>query len=235
MTKGKGVLGIAWCDNGSVDTLFMSGILHTIGQLNGIPFGGFFNTIGNLIYKQRQDIISNWEESDVDWMLWVDSDVVLTPEIMHLLYQTADSKERPVVSGVYFVSPTPNKSLMVPIPCIFTDDGIKNTSIHPLPENQVIPIDVAGMGLVLMHRSILPKLKEHYKDGVYFDVTLGENHKSEDVSFFRKLKEVGIPVFAHTGAIAKHIKRFVLDEQYYRLWWSTVGAAQDNPAQEDKL
>lgn len=221
--KSKGSLGIAWCDNGSVDTLFMAGILSTIGQLNGIPFGGFLNAVGNQIHKQRQEVIDNWKRSGIDWLLWVDSDIVLTPDILHLLYQTADTKERPVMSGVYFISPNPNQSLMAPVPCIFTDNENNNKSIHPLPENQIIKIDVAGMGLVMMHKSILPKLKEHYPDGVYFDVGLGENHKSEDVSFFRKLKEIGVPVYAHTGAIAKHIKRFVFDEQYYKLWWETVG------------
>jgi len=41
----------------------------------------------------------------------------------------------------------------------------------------------------------------------------------EDIIFFRKLKQAGIKVFAHTGALAQHMKRFSFDVAYYGLYW----------------
>jgi acetyl esterase/lipase len=56
----------------------------------------------------------------------------------------------------------------------------------------------------------------------------GENQQvadkfiSEDVSFFRKLKSAGIPVYAHTGAHVQHLKTFSFDVNYYHMYWSGV-------------
>ena len=215
-------LSIAWCDNGNVDSMFMGGVINALLNLEkiGIKRGSVHNVIGNQIHKQRQDLINQWETTGNDWLLWVDSDVVINKEIVQLLWETADKDTKPVVCGIYFVSPNPNQPLMTPVPCVFTDDNGYNTPIHPLPINQVIKIDVAGLGLCLMHKSVIEKLKEPY-DGIYFDVSMGANAKGEDISFFRKLKEQNIPVHAHTGALAQHIKRFVFDHKYYSLWWNS--------------
>ena len=223
MAGKKETLSIVWCDNGSVDSLFMGGMINTLLNLKNldIELDSMHNIIGNLIYKQRQQMADEWINTKGDWLLWVDSDVVISPDILKKLWDTANKVTHPVVCGVYFVTPNPNMSLMTPVPCIFTDDGEYNAPIHPLPENQVIKIDTAGLGLCLMHRSVLEKLEKPY-DGIYFDVSMGKVNKSEDISFFRKLKEQGIPVHAHTGAIAPHIKRFSFDENYYKLWWNNV-------------
>jgi hypothetical protein len=218
-------LSIAWCDNGSVDSLFMGGMVNALLNLEniGIKRGSVHNIIGNQIHKQRQHLIDEWERTGHDWLLWVDSDVVINKEIVQLLWETADKDTKPVVCGIYFVSPNPNFPLMTPVPCVFTYDNGYNTPIHPLPANKVIQIDVAGLGLCLMHKSVIEKLKEPYK-GIYFDVTISKDemeNKGEDVSFFLKLKEQGIPVYAHTAALAQHIKRFVFDHNYYSLWWNS--------------
>ena len=34
------------------------------------------------------------------------------------------------------------------------------------------------------------------------------------------MKKAGIPVHANTGARVKHMKRFSLDESYYKLYWA---------------
>lgn len=225
MAKPNETLFVSWCDGGDVDSLFASGVMSTILRLPDlkIQFGGISHTIGNQIARQRQDVLKNFIDSKCDWMLSVDSDIVLTPDILDKMWKAADKEKRPVLCGVYFVSLNPNSPLMIPLPCIFTDDGINNTPVHPLPDNEIIPIDVAGFGLMLMHKSVAKKVYDAY-DGA-FDIEIKRNsHVSEDVSFFRKLKEMQIPVHAHTGARAVHVKRFFFDENYYNLWWNTIGA-----------
>jgi predicted GNAT family acetyltransferase len=49
---------------------------------------------------------------------------------------------------------------------------------------------------------------------------IGDKFVGEDIVFFRKLKEAGIPLYAHTGALVRHMKRFSLDADYYSLYWS---------------
>jgi len=89
--------------------------------------------------------------------------------------------------------------------------------------NEVLKIDMAGMGLVIMHRSVVTKLREKYGTEVsFFAENDQKNDKfvGEDISFFRKCKALEIPLYAHTGAIAKHMKTTTWDYDYYSLYWS---------------
>jgi len=219
------ILFFGWCDNGFTDSLFTShinSIMLNAPALGGIAGIGIVQTIGNQIARQRGDLLRDFEATNGDWLLWVDSDIVLNHEAFKLVWENRDVEKRPVVCGVYFITMEMNQALPMPMPCIFTNhENGEHVPVHPLPDNQLIPIDVAGLGFCLMHKSIAHKLREAYGDTT-FAITIDTNHVSEDVSFFRKLKALGIPVYAHTGALVQHIKRFVLDHNYYNLWWNAV-------------
>lgn len=223
MAHSDETLSVAWCDTGTVDSMFMGGIVNLLSnwEIVGAKKGGFFSVTGNMIHKQRQQMIDEWYASGNDWLLWVDSDVVISAEMIKTLWDVADKNARPVVCGVYFVTPNPNKPMMTPYPCIFKYEGELSNPVHPLPVNKLIKIDTAGMGLCLMHRSVVDMIKEPY-EGTYFDVSIGKVNRGEDISFFLKLKEQGIPVYAHTGVVAQHIKRFSFDIQYYDHFWKNV-------------
>jgi hypothetical protein len=219
---------IAWCDNGMTDGYFVEGLVNTLikSQGNGgIQFAGFARAQGIQIAKQRQGIMEAWKDSTVDWMLWVDSDVVLTPQIVNDLWAVADKNTAPVVSGVYFTFWRPEgTSVPTPVPTIFnvSPEGV-STPVHPLPENQLIEVDYIGMGLVLIHRSIFKKLDPLF-GGLYFNESMqpGGIFMSEDGSFCAKLRAAKIPILVHTGIIAQHMKRFAVDQHYYNAYWTKI-------------
>lgn len=236
----KETLSIIWCDNGLTDGKFTEGLVYTIihAPTVGVPVNNAIRVQGNQIARQRQGAIEMWEKVGTDWALWVDSDIVLTQDMLKVLWNTADKIARPVVSGVYFVSKQMEGSLMSPMPCIFneTDDKYKIQYLHPLPHNQVVAVDNAGMGLVLMHKSVLKALNAKFPGDFWFgeNSERGDNFIGEDIAFFRKVKASGVPIHAHTGVIAKHMKRFSFDEGYYRLYWSAVEAAERNKRESAK-
>jgi hypothetical protein len=198
-------------------------VLASVGL--GMPISKSIRVQGNQIARQRQALLDHWyDNAETDWLLWVDSDVVINPDIWKLLHDTADSKTHPMVSGIYFISKTTNGSLPVPMPVIFDDiDEYTVKYHHPLPVNEVLKIDMAGMGLVVMHRSVVTKLREKYGTDIsFFAENDQKNDKfvGEDISFFRKCKAIEIPLYAHTGAIAKHMKTTTWDYDYYSLYWS---------------
>ena len=226
----KETLSIIWCDNGTTDRKFTEGLVYSIitASGNGVPINNAIRVQGNQIARQRQAAIEMWGTVGTDWALWVDSDIVLTKEHLKTLWDSADKSARPIICGVYFISKEMESSLMKPMPCVFneTGDEYKINYLHPLPKNQVVKVDNAGMGLVLMHKSVLTKLNEKFSNGFLF----GENNESgekfigEDISFFRKVKAAGIPVHVHTGVTAQHMKRFSVDIAYYNLFWQTAAA-----------
>jgi hypothetical protein len=221
----KGTVTIAWCDNGMVDGKFAEGMvaLGLQAPANGLNITHSIRVAGNQIGRQRQALFDHWADHlKTDWILWVDSDIVVEIQEVMELFMAADAKERPIVSGVYFISKQAEGTLANPMPAIFTE--ITDTTIrhvHPLPINELIQIDSAGMGFVLMHKSIIPKLREVFPNQSLFAEIehIGDRYVGEDIVFFQKVKKAGIPVYAWTGALVKHVKRFNFDVDYYNLYW----------------
>lgn len=239
--SNKETLSIIWCDNGLVDGKFTEGLVYTIlhAPTVGVPVNNAIRVQGNQIARQRQGAIEMWEKVGTDWAMWVDSDIVLTQDMLKMLWDAADKISRPIVSGVYFVSKQMEGSLMSPMPCIFNETGNKFEIqyLHPLPQNQIVKVDNAGMGLVLMHKSVITALNNKFPGDFWFgeNAERGDKFIGEDIAFFRKVKATGVNIYAHTGVIAKHMKRFSFDESYYKLYWSAVEAAErskNEPAKE---
>jgi len=231
--SNKETLTIGWCDNGMVDGKFAEGIAYTqlMAPSVGVPINSLMRVKGNQLVRQRQDLFDKWaDEAKTDWLLCIDSDVVLTKELLKTLWDTADKIARPVVSGVYFIWKDTVGTLPVPIPALFWEGTHKYQikSVLPLPENQVIEVDSAGLGLVLLHKSIIPALRAKFGDDcLYTEEYAGkENFVGEDIIFFRKVKEVGFKIHAHTGAVAAHMKTFPFDLSYYAMFWTLYNKAQ---------
>jgi len=219
----------AFCDPGTVDAKFMDGVLNTIfwAKENKINIVGKIRAMGNQIGRQRQGIFDIWANQEMsDWLLWIDSDIVLTPEAFKLVWDTADKNTKPVVSGLYFVSKENEKPLMQPMPALFKQGRNKYELevINQIPHNQVIEIDSAGFGFLLMHKSIVPKIRKISPEYSLFaeEEGLGDKYISEDIVFFRKLKTAGVNLYAHTGATVEHMKRFSFDANYYNVYWNAL-------------
>jgi len=225
--SSKETVALAWCDGGLVDGRFMDGLLLAIMNAPkiGMRVVNKIRVNGNQIGRQRQVLFDNWADvTKTDWLLWIDSDIVVTPDSLKLLWDSADKVSRPVVSGTYFVSKENERSLMQPFPALFKEGSNKHELqiIHPLPQNELIKVDSAGFGFLLMHKSIVPKLREVSPNYSLFaeEEGVGDKYISEDIVFFRKLKATGIDLYAHTGAVVQHMKRFSLDINYYNLYWN---------------
>ena len=238
--SSKETLTIGWCDNGNTDGKFTEGLLYTaiMAHTRNLGIHNAIRVQGNQIGRQRQALLDMWYDSiKTDWLLWVDSDIVLTLDILETLWKTADKAQRPVVSGTYFISKQMESSLMQPMPALFNETGEEHhiRYLHPLPKDAIVQVDCAGLGLTLMHRSVVAALRHNFPDQSMFAEVedLGDKFIGEDIVFFRKLKASNVPVYAHTGAIAKHMKRFAYDENYYSLYWSAAEATMKKREEDE--
>lgn len=240
--QNKGSIIVAWCDNGLADGKFVEGLVYSI-LTSKLPISSAARVQGNQIGRQRQVLLDMfYDQTDFDWMLWVDSDIVLTGDALQLIWDMADAKEKPVVSGTYFISKANEQSLMEPYPALFLadpDDRYQMAYLHPVPPSQPVKVDYAGFGFLLMHRSVVKKMREHHGDKPFFIETDSmssdgkERFISEDIRFFMMMREAGIPLYAHTGAVVKHMKRFAFDFEFYKLYWiSRMNAEAKQKAEE---
>jgi uncharacterized membrane protein len=115
----KETITLGWCDGGTVEGRFTSGIANTIIEAPKLKIN-IENTIrvnGNQIARQRQSLFDYWADlSKTEWLLWVDSDIVIDHNIVKMLWDVADKKTKPIVTGTYFVSSQNQQSLMEPFP-----------------------------------------------------------------------------------------------------------------------
>jgi len=139
-----------------------------------------------------------------------------------------------LITGVYFTTDNPEEPLMIPMPTIYSfvndgEGGIAISRVHPLPKNQLIKVEAAGMGFILMHRSIVPKVREVSPDGqIFMEMGKGAKFIGEDIFFFALCDKAEVPLYCHTGATAPHMKRFSFDEHYYQAFFG-------KPKEESKL
>lgn len=215
---------LCWCDGGSTDGKFTEGVVYA-ALTSKLPIKSAMRVQGNQIGRQRQEALNFWyDKTDFDWILWVDSDIVLTEEALQLVWNAADPVDRPVVTGTYFISKENEGSVMAPYPAVFnwTDDDYKIAYVHPLPANALIKVGSAGFGFVLMHRNAVTKMRKLHGSKPYFNETgVGEQFVSEDINFFRMMHQAAVPLYTHTGALVKHMKRFALDIEYYKMFWNS--------------
>ena len=213
-------LTIAWCDNGMVDGKFMQGVTDVMLH-SGVKVATTLRSQGNQIGRQREKIVRAWyEQNKSDWILWVDSDVVISPETFLKLWDKRDAVEKPILTGVYFTTDTPEESLMVPSPTVFefvvngNEVGIKR--LHPLPKDKFLQVGAAGMGFVLMHRSVIDRILEvEPNTPIFTEVGVNKSFMGEDIFFFALCNKAEIPVWCDTSALVPHMKRFSFDVNYY--------------------
>jgi len=227
---------IAWCDNGDVDSRFMQGVLSLFTDLEkfNLKIDKYFHIIGNLISVQRQRISKIFEDSDSEWVLFIDSDIFVNAEMIKKMFEFADKDKCPMISGLYFILSNPYSPVPTPHPAIFdftTEKQLVSSSY--IPHDQLIKIDAAGLGLCLIHKSVFDKLNKAYPEYNYFNIdsSIYDNPIGEDTSFFLKLKELNIPVHAHTGVLPQHIKKYPLDINYHNWWWGNYTPNQENLVQ----
>ena len=90
MASSKDTLTIGWCDGGMVDGKFTQGLMYTILEApkQGINVTQAVRVHGNQIGRQRQALFDGWaDQLDTDWLLWVDSDIVLTIDLLKKLWE----------------------------------------------------------------------------------------------------------------------------------------------------
>jgi len=227
MIGDKETVHISWCHGGQVDASFAFSLMDIIrmfpthvGSYNAIQGIGLLSKSRNVGVKYFLD------NTNDDWMFMVDSDQYITPDAFAKLINAADSQEVPFVSGLYFAAYWPKPNELEPVPLIYVNKGEAGVlPYYDYPKDSLVEVYAAGTGCMLIHRSVLEKLRElgaeiSGKDWAWFQDGPIEAGKwlSEDLLFCDRVQRAGIKIHAHTGAVMPHHKSMWVTESHYDDW-----------------
>lgn len=222
---------LSWCDAGEVSGEFAVSVARLVG-LRGARLEGVMRREGSgLLSKIRNEIVASFlDETRAAWLLMVDADHHLPPQAFDLLVAAAHDTAAPVIGGLYFGAFTTADQLYpAPMPVMFkaADDDFY-TAIHEYPDNALIPVDAAGTGCLLVHRSVLERIRDQASPDEgrnycwFSDGPVQGTWRGEDISFCRRIRALGVPIHVHTGAVLPHLKRYWLTADHHRAWWASL-------------
>lgn len=136
-----------------------------------------------------------------DWLLMLDTDHVPDPDLAVRLLTAMNQTEPPVsvVCGVYCHRTPPNS----PVLYQWNKDG---TGLEPIGDwdrdVKLMQVGSAGGGALLVRREVYERIRTELRCGP-FDITppFGEDH-----SFFKRCRELAIPVYAAPKIESKHLE-----------------------------
>ena len=224
--KSTHKVSIGSCDSGQVNGSFAFTLIQ-LAQSRSPRLGPFVRVKGSgLLSKIRNQIVKQFlDNTKSDWLLMVDSDQQLGVATFDKLIDTAHDLERPVVAGLVFAAFNDGKSeYPKPVPAIFQDAPEGFLPLYKYDENKVFEVDAAGTGCLLIHRSVLEKMRETADPSMgknwcwFWDGPVNGEWIGEDLLFSRRIRSLGYPIFVNTGAILPHQKSYWLDDRHHKLW-----------------
>jgi hypothetical protein len=168
--------------------------MEKYANLKGIETECVFRR-GCLIYDSREEAGKNLLESGCDALLFLDSDMYPTEE---MLVRLANAK-KDIISALAFRR-VPNFE-----PCIFNEKGF----YHDYPEG-VIEVEAAGMACILIKREVFEKTPQPW---FFPEPAIGE-----DKAFCRRVKKAGFKIYCDTTLECGHIGECVFHSGHYRQW-----------------
>ncbi len=225
--RSKDQVTIAWIDPGQVDGLFAVSMLGLYGARTS-RISTVIRIGGSLLSRQRNQVITAFlDDNTAEWLFMIDSDETITPEAFDKLCAAAHETERPIVAGIYFGAWESAGPYPRPMPMILRlNERGTYDAIDDFPADRTIPVDAAGTGALLVHRSVLEAMRDDSNAGPmaaheagkwcwFRDLAAGGEWVGEDVYFCRNAKRLGFPIVAATGARLGHHKSYWLTDQHH--------------------
>ncbi|MDO8427848.1 MAG: hypothetical protein Q7S92_01415 [Candidatus Diapherotrites archaeon] len=170
----------------------------------------FFSKFGVLTYTNTylhlartelaKKALANNQETQFDYVFWLDSDIVFSFSQVKQLYETAISSKADLISGVYYTKQNPIH------PVVYQKAGLGYKAVSDLPENKIIEVDAVGFGFLLMKTSSLQALASKFGLNELFSAYDKETNAylGEDFMFCKFAKQAGLSIKVNTGIQVGH-------------------------------
>jgi hypothetical protein len=165
--------------------------------------------------KNRNVIIKEALEAEMDYILWLDADMIYPAD---MLVKYMEQAPFDVIGCVYYKRKYPYE------PCVYMEKGTKPTHpykmVNPLTvkKDAIIEVDGLGFGGVMVSCNVYKAMGDDkwmvYAENFHlpYETIDQETH---DLTWCRKAKQYGFKILCHTGVKAGHImEKVILEEDF---------------------
>ena len=224
-------VAIAYLHPGQVSAAFSLSLLKLMlheTYRTGVPPFVIANRCGagNLVEGRNQAVSHMLDSTTCNWLLFTDSDMGFGADAVERLLEVADPVARPVVGGLCFALRrvgTDQETQAEEFRCEPTvyhwrelEDRDGFEVVEDYERDAVVQVGATGAAFLLMHRSVLERIRARYGDRWFDRVPHTKRNDagavvfsalfSEDISFCIRVAGVDRPLFVHTGVRTCHDK-----------------------------
>lgn len=170
--------------------------------------------MGSLIYNSRNYLASMAVKLECDYVLWLDSDMVFSPDVLEKLFE--DREKGDIITGLYYRRVEPYK------PVLFSkldikDDGCDWEGYDDYPD-ELFEIEGCGFGCVLTPTNVFIDVMNKF--GNMFAPIGGVG---EDLSFCWRAKQCGYSIMADPRVQLGHVGHYIIDKNFYDVYVKSKG------------
>lgn len=166
--------------------------------------------MGSLVYTSRNELAKLAIRNEVDYVMWLDSDMVFDSGMMERMIQTMQEQDIDFLTGLYF------RRTMPYTPVLFdklkpAGKGWEWTEYEELPEHGLFEVGACGFGAACMSTEVL--ISVYGKHGYLFHPM---NNGGEDISFCWRARECGYKIMCDPELLCGHVGYAVVNDTYFR-------------------
>ena len=169
-------------------------------------------TMNSLIYDARNLLAKKACESFFDRILWIDSDMVFSGDLLQRLSARID-EGYDFVTGLYFTRRMPLEPVVYKDVGVYIEDGKQIPVSRPYvdyPKDSIFEVKGCGFGGCMMTTKMVLDIAQKF--GLPFSPVLGF---SEDLSFCQRATQAGYKIFCDSSIKLGHRSYCVVQEEDY--------------------
>ena len=166
--------------------------------------------VGSLVYESRNDLAKYAVQSEADFVLWLDSDMMFEPELLEKMMATLHEKDLDILSGIYYRRRHPYSPVLMKKLSIHDNNFCEHENYNSYPKDEIFEVEGVGFGCVLMKSDVLMDIKANYDD--WFSPI---GRVGEDLSFCWRARQVGYKIFADPSIQLGHQGHQIITKEFY--------------------
>lgn len=214
---------IGWVHPGKVHTAFMDSVLRTVAYdvaAGGRRIAGWNGTQCSANVSAGRNALVDWFlDSDAQWLMQIDTDMVWQADDVHRLLAVADSGTAPIVGGLCFGREADTGLIFPTLYDLGGDEDKPEFLRYSAWPDGMFRVVGTGAAFLLVHRKVFEQMRDRGFNAAYpyfQETALGGMRCGEDVTFCLRAGALDIPVHVNTDVQVGHIKEIIVTADAYR-------------------